>query len=224
MSESPQTTPTEESLLCMRLPIPAVGEATTIRKGLLELHLENHRGGLCLLTPQPQQPQRHFLGVPRKGSLELIVRAPDHRVRVHLLDRLTLAPGGRLRGYVSVPLPHRLMYCRPNGKTEPLLDVVPKELQTSWLGEGADGGYVHDTDSTFHLDRRDVAADTIALVPVVISNHSHHAISPEYLTVSIRERDIRELDGQIVTSPRRLHFGEEEKVDERIRALPRRSA
>ena len=55
-------------------------------------------------------------------------------------------------------------------------------------------------------------------------NHCDHVISPDDLTISIRERDIRELDGQIITSPRRLHFGEAEKVAERIRSLPRRSA
>lgn len=208
----------------MTLALPAVGETAVFRKGPLELRLENHRGGLCVLTPHPQHPQRHYLGLPRDGSLELTVRAPEHRVRVHLRDRLTLASGGRLHGYVTVPLPHRLVWCRPNGSAEPLLEVAPKELQTSWLGEGPDGGYVHESESSFHLDRHGIAADTMAIVPLMLWNFGDQTITPENLTVSIRDRDLLELDGQIVIAPRRLRFGAEDQVVEQIRAIPRRSA
>ena len=212
------------SLLLMTLPIPAVGERAVFRKGPLELLLENHRGGLCVLTPHPQRPQRQYLGLPRTGSLELSVRAPEHKVRIMLRDRLTLAPGGRLHGYLTVPMPHRLLWRQPNGSGEPLLEVAPKELQTSWLGEGPEGGYVHECESSFHLDRHGVAANTMAIVPVLLMNHSDHTISPEFLTLSIRDRDLREVDDQIVIAPRRLRFGDEDQVDEEIRAIPRRSA
>lgn len=213
-----------DSLLRMTLPIPEVGASTRFVKGPLELHLEHHRGGLCLVLSDKDTPRRHFLGLPRRGVLELHVRAPEHRIRVRLEDRLTLAPGGRLRGYLRVPMPHRLVWRRLNGKAESLLEVLPQELRTSWLGEGPEGGYVYDTDSLFHLDRHGIPAHTVALVPIVIANHSEDTITPEDLTISIRERDIRELEGQIVTSPRRLCFGEKQRVDEKIRGLPRRSA
>ena len=61
-------TPLTDSLLRMSLPIPGFGERVTFKKGALELILENHRGGLCLLTPHPESPRRHFLGLPKKGS------------------------------------------------------------------------------------------------------------------------------------------------------------
>lgn len=214
----------------MTLEIPREGERATFQKGPLSLLLENHRGGLCVVTPHPREqtgdvaPKRHFLGLPNEGCLELAVRAPDYRIRVQLTDRLTLVPGGRLRGYLSVPLPHRLSWCPLEGDPHALLEVAPKELRTAWLGEGVLGGYVHDTQSAFHLDRHGLRADTAALVPVVIINHSDAVLSPECLTISIRDRDIQELDGQIITSPRRLHFGERAQVEERIRSLPRRSA
>ena len=213
-----------DSLLRMTLPIPEVGATTKFTKGPLELQLEHQRGGLCLVLNDLDTPRRHFLGLPRRGVLELHVRAPEHRIRVHLEDRLTLASGGRLRGYVRVPMPHRLVWRRPDGKTESLLDVSPRELRTSWLGEGPDGGYVYDTDSLFHLDRHGIPAHTVALVPIVIANHSEDTITPEDLTISIRDRDIRQLEGQIITSPRRLCFGDRQRVDEKIRALPRKSA
>ncbi len=225
-----------ESLLRMTMGIPREGERATFQKGPLSLLIESHRGGLCVRTPHGNDlpndqaadprtpPKRHFLGLPKDGYLELAVRSPDYRVRVHLTDRLTVVPDGRLRGYLTVPLPHRLSWRRPDGRTDALLEVAPKELRTAWLGEGALGGYIHDAHSAFHIDRRGVRADTVALVPVVIINHSDHVLSPEVLTISILDRDIQELDGQIITSPRRLHFGEEAQFHERIRSIPRRSA
>ena len=208
----------------MTLAIPPIGEKAVFRKGPMELLLENHRGGLCVLTPHPDRPQRQFLGLPQAGSLELAVRAPEHKVKILLRDRLTLAPTGRLHGYLTVPMPHRLLWRRPNGSAEPLLEVAPKELQTSWLGEGPQGGYVHECESSFHLDRHGITADTLAIVPVLLLNHSEHTISPESLTLSIRDRDLREVDGQIVISPRRLRFDDADSFDEEIRTIPRRSA
>lgn len=214
-----------DSLLRSRLTLPEVGEECTFRKGPLELLLRRQHGGLCLITPnEGAQEKRHYLGLPDGGWLELHTRPPAFRVRIRLVDPITLAPGGRLRGYVRVPLPQRLVWCRADGRQEALLDVVPQELQTSWMGEGADGGYLHETDSEFRLERRALPAETLALVPVFLINHCEHSVSPEHITVSLRERDIRELDRQLVAAPRRLEFGIADQVEERIRPLPRRSA
>lgn len=214
----------ERSLMRQSLAVPAVGEQATIQKGPLKLILRHEHGGVCLLTPHPERPQRHVLGLPGEGWLELAAHAPEYRVRVHLTDRMSLAPGGRVHGYLTVPLPHRLSWCRSNTRKDALLEVAPKELRTSWLGEGPDGGYQHETESAFHLTRRGLAAETVALVPVFVANHTGAVVSPEVLTVSLRDRDMRELDGQIITSPRRLQFDEPGRPDEVIRALPRRSA
>ncbi len=212
------------SLLRMILELPAIGEKAAFRKGPLELRLENHHGGLCVLSGRAESEQRHFLGLPEAGQLELLVRAPEHRVKVLMRDRLTLASGGRLHGYVTVPMPHRLVWRSAKGAVEPLLEVAPKELAMSWLGEGPEGGYVHDCGSSFHLERQGICADTMAIVPVVLWNDGEHMITPESLTLSIRDRDLREFDGQIVTSPRRLRFVDGGPVSEEIRGIPRRSA
>ena len=42
-----------ESLLRMTLGIPREGDRVTFRKGPLTLQLESHRGGLCVITPNP---------------------------------------------------------------------------------------------------------------------------------------------------------------------------
>ena len=214
----------------MSVPLPQEGETTRIQKGALSLLLRRERGALCLVTRErphdggEEQEKLHYLGLPKHGELQLLARAPEYRVRVRVRDQLTLAPGGRIRGYVAVPLPHRLVWKKPNGRLEPLLDVLPRELKTSWLGEGAGGGYIHEVESSFHLHRHQVRADTLAMVPVLLLNTCDHALSPAELTLSLRDQDLRVLGGAIIASPRRLVFGDDDDVQETIRPLPRQSA
>jgi hypothetical protein len=105
-----------------------------------------------------------------------------------------------------------------------LLEVLPRDLKTSWLGEGTGGGYIHETESAFHLQRNEVRADIFAMVPVLLLNACEHTLSPVELTVSLRDRDLREVGDAIVASPRRLAFGDHDQVQETIRPLPRQSA
>jgi hypothetical protein len=210
--------------------MPEEGETIQVRKGPLSLVLRKERGALCLLTHQGDQEKRHLLGLPKAGHLELQARAPEHRIQVNISDAMTLAPGGRIRGYVAVALPHRLVWRRPDGKAEPLLDVLPRELKTSWLGEesgtgtGSGGGYVHETESAFHLQRNEVRADILAMVPVLLVNACERTLSPVKVTITLRDRDLREVGDAIVASPRRLSFGDHDQVAETIRPLPRQTA
>ncbi len=208
----------------MALPMPPPGQVSRVGKGTISLVLEHHKGALCLRSQENGSPRRHILGVPKDGRLLLEARPPEHRIRVTLEDRLTLARQGRLRGYIAVPLPHRLVWELPDGQRDPLLEVMPKELQTAWLGEGTDGGYVHETTSAFHLDRQDVEAEISAMVPVFLCNQSSILLTPTQITVSLRDRDLMQLGGQIVASPRRLLFQGPEEVKEDIRPIPRRNS
>lgn len=208
----------------MSVPIPQEGQTLRVGKGPLHIVLRRERGTLCLLTHQGEHEKRHLLGLAKAGHLELHTHAPEHRVRVHITDVMTLAPGGRIRGYVAVALPHRLVWRRPNGKVEPLLEVLPRELKTSWLGEGSGGGYIHETESPFHLHRHDVRADILAMVPVLVVNACERALSPVTLTISLRDRDLHQVGEAIVAAPRRLFLGDQDHVEETIRPLPGKSA
>ncbi len=207
----------------MSLPNPEEGQTVRVTKGPLDLVLRKERGALCLLTHRGKNEKRHILGLPKAGSLELHARAPEHRILVHITDAMTLAPGGRIRGYLTVALPHRLVWRRPDGKTEPLLEVLPRELKTSWLGEGSGGGYIHETESAFQLRRHDVQAEILAMVPVLLLNTCERALSPVKVTIGLRDRDLRVISGAIVASPRRLSFGNRDQIEETIRPWPART-
>lgn len=229
----------DRDLLRSEIELPGPGETVRVAKGALELVFERRRGALMLVTKHgPQgdgnqtpattggagavEPKRHYLGLPRDGQLVLEAKAPELRVQVNLLDAITLAPEGRLRGYVAVPLPHRLLWMRKRGRTEPLLDIVPKELQTSWLGEGEEGGYVHETKSRFYVERGEADNVLAALVPVGLRNLASQTISPTKILLSLRDRDLLQIAGNIVAAPRRLDWLDNEEPRETLRPMPGR--
>jgi hypothetical protein len=209
--------PPGDNLLRMRLPVPASGATAHVDIGRVQIVLERNRAGVALLAHDGQQGQRHYLGLPREGSLGVAVRAPEFRIRIRIQDSLTLAPDGRLRGYVSVPLPLKLFWEQPGGRTESLLEVMPRELRTAWMGEGPNGGYMHEVTSRFYPDLRGLTVRGGSLVPIVLHNRSGRPLSPLEVIVSLRDRDLHECRGRIVAAPRRLVFNGSETPRESVR-------
>jgi hypothetical protein len=210
------------SLLRATLAVPALGQASRLHLGDLQLVLERVRGALSLCAHDGVQARTHLLGVAGDGTLEVVAAAPRHPVRVGLRESVTLAPLARIRGYVSVPLPRRLAWRRADGREDVLLELVPSELRTQWLGEGAGGGYAHRAASSFLrlVNGHGPAHD--ALVPVTAVNAGAQRVRLGQLAVQLRDRDLRELRGRIVAAPRRLRFTGETEWTESVRDWPRR--
>lgn len=206
-----------DSLLRMRLNVPKTGETSHVDVGRVQIVLERNRAGVALLAHDGQQGQRHYLGLPPGGALGVEMRAPEFRVRVRVQDALTLAPDGRLRGYVSVPLPMKLFWEREGGKAEGLLDVMPRELRTAWMGEGPQGGYMHEVSSRFYAELRGPATSGGTMVPILLHNRSGRPVSPLEVVISLRDRDLHECRGRIVAAPRRLVFNGTEAPREIVR-------
>lgn len=207
------------NVLRQPVPLPLPGETVRVERGRLHLLLEHKRGGCLLVSHDGVRSRRYWLGLPSNGTLELRVRPPDHRVQVSVVDILCLAPGGRLRGYVVVPVVHRLVWVRPDGAAQALVDLPPPDLETAWLGEGEGGGYAHSTTSPFFAERRGVEADLSSLVPVSVRNDSDLVVRPPHLAITLRERDLLSVDGRIMAAPRRIVFISEDRQRELVRAL-----
>ncbi|HLU38343.1 MAG TPA: hypothetical protein VK081_03095 [Planctomycetota bacterium] len=204
----------------LRHPIPLPGAGDTVRheRGRLQLLLEHRRGGYVLVSHDGVTSRRYWLGLPANGTLELRVRPPDHRVHVQVQDMLCLAPGGRLRGYVAVPVQHRLVWVQRDGRCHALVDLPAADLQTVWLGEGEAGGYAHQTASPFLADRRaGVDPELRCLVPVLLHNDSDGVVRPPHLAITLRERDLHSTSGRLVAAPRRIVFRAEDRQHERVR-------
>ena len=205
--------------LRQEIALPPVGDTTRVERGRLHLLLEHRRGGYLLVSHDGVQSRRYWLGLPAAGTLELRVRAPEHRVQVRVHELICLAPGGRLRGYVAVPVLHRLVWVRPDGQAQPLIDLPPADLQTAWLGEGELGGYAHSAASPFFADRRGIDHQQKSLVPVCVSNCSDVVVRPPHLGIMLRERDLFAIGGRILAAPRRIVFSSEDRQQERVRPL-----
>ncbi|MEZ5967292.1 MAG: hypothetical protein R3F56_25875 [Planctomycetota bacterium] len=208
------------NVLRQNVDLPGPGETTRVERGRLHLLLEHKRGGYLLVTHDGVRSRRYWLGLPASGTLELRVRPPDHRVQVNVQEVLCLAPGGRLRGYVAVPVLHRLVWVRPDGSAQALVDLPPPDLQTAWLGEGEGGGYAHSAASPFFVERRGIDHELASLVPVSVRNDSDVVVRPPHLAITLRERDLLALDGRLLAAPRRIVFTSEQHQRELVRPLP----
>lgn len=204
-------------LLTLPLPLPAEGEAVRVQKGPWQIVVERVRGGFTLLAHDGQVERRWFVGVPDGGGLVLRSRVPRYPVRVRLGESVTLAPGGRLRGYVGLPLSHEVMWSDPHGALMPVAAMVAPDLETSWLGEAA--GYVHHTSGRFMLDLAGPESDSIVMVPMVLRNARSCLVSPTEVTVVLRNADLREVRRRIVAAPRALVFSDTDRVEECVRGF-----
>lgn len=203
------------------VPLPTMGETVRIEKGQLHLLLEHTRGGFLLVSHDGTHSRRFRLGLPAEGTLELRVRPPDYRVLVQVREVLCLAPRGRLRGYVTVPIQHRLVWVSPAGAVEALVDLPSPELNTSWLGEGQEGGYAHAAPSPFFADRRGPELQQRSLVPVSVVNATDTVVRPAHLGITLRDRDLVPLAGRLMAAPRRIVFTSHDRQTESVRPLPR---
>jgi hypothetical protein len=133
-------------------------------------------------------------------------------VEVQLLESLTLVPGGRLRGYVRVPLPHEVTWRGHNGSGLAVAELLPPGLKTAWVGR--EDGYRQQVASRFFLDLTGREGEASAMVPLVLRNASSRAVSPAAVTVRLRDGDLRELRRRIVAAPRALVFSGGDRVEE----------
>ena len=212
------------SLLRESLAMPAIGEARRVQRGRWQLVFERDRGGLSLVAHDGRAEQRFFFGVPDAGQLEVRVGAPRQAVRVQLAERIAVAPGGRLRGYLTVPLPLTVAWRAGDNGAGPgvLAELTPPGLRLGWFdGSDADRGlarYLHLVESSFSLDGGGTPGAVAAAVPVILRNARDRVVAPVALDVRLRDEDLRDLRGRIVAVPRRLDF----MVDGTVRELARR--
>jgi hypothetical protein len=185
--------------LQMMLPLPESGRSVRVRRGELEIHAERASGGMRLEVDDGLQVQRHFVGLPGDGRLELHTVAPAHGLLVRLRDEIAVAAGGRLRGYVTVPAVQRLVLRRADGATEPLLDFPASTLRVLWAGDRL--GHAHPVPSRFELWFDRVPRHGIT-VPLLLRNGGPDAWRPFEFAFALADAELRELRGRTCAAPR----------------------
>ena len=107
------------------------------------------------------------------------------------------------------------MIWRQDGDEQVLAELLPRDLQTCWLGD--ERGYAHVTSSRFLLELGGRAGEADAMVPVVLRNAGSHGVSPAELVLRLRTAGLRDLRARIVAAPRVLVFQSDDSVVERVR-------
>jgi len=190
----------------MDMELPGHGDATRVQVGRAELVLENRRGSFSLLWSDGREARRYVLGLTDRGQLRLELRVPRLPLCCVPRDVVTLVPGARLRGYVTVPLVPTVVWRRGDAPAEPLVELVPDELQATWDEQK---GHAFEVGVSW-LSRfpfRSGAAQAIA--PLRLANRGDAVVSPRHLDVQLTDDGLWELRGALVARPQRLVWGED---------------
>ncbi|MGC6486382.1 MAG: hypothetical protein ACON4Z_01950 [Planctomycetota bacterium] len=185
----------------MPLDVPGHGDATRVQVGRAELVLENRRGSFSLLWSDGRDARRYVLGLTEAGELCVELRVPRLPLRCVPRDVVTLVPGARLQGYVTVPLVPTLVWRSGASAGEPLVEMLPDDLQGVWdeaTGHAFEVGVAWLSRFPF----RSGAAQ--AVVPLRLANAGDEVVSPAYLDVSLTDDALWELRGALVVRPQRL--------------------
>ena len=184
------------------LPLPGPDGPSRMRCGRLELVLERHRGTHELLVHDGTQGLRYRLGLPGPGALVLFPIPPSHPVHVLLRDPVVLLPGGRVRGYLLVPLPWQVAWQPAEGPQVDVLELLPRQLESA----RHDDHLVHRVPSPFYPPGAAPGAEDGVLVPVVLTAGDGERVHPGHVPLTLTGDDLRLLRGRLIARPRRILY------------------
>lgn len=199
------------------LPRPNPGGATRVRCGPCDGLLERARGGYAFLWSDGRTGQRVNLGVADTGELALVLAPPRVAVRVALRDPLVLAPEGRVRGYVAVPLVPTLLWRDEHGVDHVLREFTPSDLGSEWDERV---GHVLVATSPWFARFPTRLGDLRAVVPLRLRHGGRAPFEPEWLPIGLAAEELTELRGALVARPRSFVSAGGAVVERRRDAMP----
>lgn len=183
------------------LPRPQHGEAERVQMGRAEIVLENRRGSYSLLWSNGRESMRYVLGLTDRGHLSIELCAPRYPLACMPREAMTLVPGARLRGYVTVPLVPTVIWRTRPDSPERVLELMPQELEGVWT-EAA--GHAFRVPVTWMTRFPFASAEPHCVVPVRLQNASDAMLSPSQLDIRVQDSDLVEMRGAMVVRPRRI--------------------
>jgi len=187
------------------LPLPPRGASTRLRLDGLELVLEQQRASLSLLCLDGAEARTWTLGLGDDGQLLLQCRAPRFPLAVTLPNPLTLMPGGRVRGFVQMPLVPTILWRRSGAAGQPdqvVAELLPRILAAEWDEQRQ--LCVQRFTSAFYHRMPPPAASVLAVLPLTVVNRSPHMQSLATLPLAVTDDELSSARGHVVAAPRRL--------------------
>lgn len=187
--------------LATELPRPMRGGSTRVQCGSYEAVLEAPRGGHALVWSNGQEARRFALGLGDVEQLALVLRAPRLPVRIVPRDVIVLAPRGRLRGYVQLPLVPTLVARSANGREQTLLELPTRELAAEWDEQS---GTSFRFASAWHVRFPMRSGEPRAIVPAWLANPGDDVVCPGPVPIHLEDGELGVLRGTVVAAPRRF--------------------
>jgi len=187
----------------MPLPRPTHGTASRVQLGRAELVLEHSRGSYSLLWSDGRESRRYVLGLSQSGQLSVDLRAP--RLPVHIVPRelITIVPGARMRGFVTIPLVPTVVWRDGVGQPQTLIELHSPNLQGHWHEET---GHSLRCAASWMVRFPFQTGEPQVVVPLRLYNDSSEPACPGQLELAITDDDLSESRGSILVKPRRMHW------------------
>lgn len=192
------------------MPRPAHGGAARVQIGRAELVLENSRGSYSLLWSDGREARRYLLGLTGAGQLAVELRAPRLPLQVVPREVLTIVPGARMRGYVTVPLVPTLVWREGVAQPQTLIELQPQGLQGIWDERS---GHAFRCAASWLTRFPFRTGEPLCIVPFRLCNVGDEPASPAHLDVHVRDQDLVELRGSLLIRPQRVSIGGERRVE-----------
>jgi hypothetical protein len=183
--------------------LPPRGGATRLRVGNGELVLEAVRGGHSLLWSDGQKARRYMLGLRRGEPLCLRWRVPRLPLRCMLREAIALAPGGRLHGYIWLPLVPTLERALATPDARILVELLPPELAAEWHEAS---GHAFQFASPWFVRFPPRTGEPRAVVPLRLANPTADVVSPPFLPVVVDDDELHAMRDSVVVRPRRCRW------------------
>jgi hypothetical protein len=194
----------------MPLPRPTQGSASRVQIGRAELVLEHCRGSYSLLWSNGREARRYVLGLNASGQLSVELRAP--RLPVHIVPRelMTIVPGARMRGFITVPLVPTIVWRDGLLPPQRLIELHPANLQGHW--QEAIGHSLRCA-ASWMVRFPFQTGEPQVVVPMRLYNSLREPACPGELELRLADDDLIELRGAILVRPRRLEWTGESMVE-----------
>jgi hypothetical protein len=165
--------------------------------------MEHVRGGHTLLWSDGRDSRRYVLGLRSDGQLQLQWAATRLPVRCVVRDVLSVVPGGRLRGYLQLPLVPTMVWTAADGSRELLIELLPRELAAEWDDAA---GHLFRCQSPWLVRFPMRSGEPKVVIPVVLNNADAAVLSPAHLPLALRDDELVSMRGSVIVRPRRLRW------------------
>lgn len=204
--------------LKVEVPPPTSAKPVQVELCGVQWLLERRSDGVRCVATDGGVLWEGMIGLPgERVRLELEARPVQDPIELTLTSEVVLASGGRVRGWVTLPLELRLLACGAVGGTQELVALGDGELRTGWREED---GYYHPYQSALHrAPRREWSGRSrVVWVRMFLENRGETSVRPDRCRLDLSGHAMWLLRGLPLGPRVNWRFGDRDEL--RVLPLP----